>query len=505
MLNTPRQGGSATLNEAPSIGDGFKPPKRHVDIIMPCWNQSFYTKQAVKSLLTHTDPKGSVEFCLIFINNGSKDDTFSYLEGLRASHPDINIRVIHNENNEGWVGAVNQGLKHCCPEHQYALLQNNDVLFVQDNWLERLVTGIEMKPWLAGAGPVSNAVFGPQNIAHSNPKVELQEVPWIIGFSMLMKRSAVEYLIEKDGFFMDPIYNPGGADEIDVAYRLAQDGYRFLIDRHVYLHHFCSKSLSKVTNDLDGLHREKMQLMMNKFGENEVKKFLGAIAPRTMISIPSIGLIDSKFFYMFNTLFRPAGTGFDMESRCLPDIARNKLAERAIEHGYDYIFFLDDDMLFNDQFLMTKMVNILESRPDADIIAPAAFMRNPPYLPCVFRYSDDLPYYNVVSDKNQGIVEVDGITCAATLVRTSLFKKMEKPWFEWLQFGKDRLGEDLSFCHKARQLGRKILFNSDEEVFHMSDKQIVGRKTYEEHNNTKPARIKIVFDGMVGSNVVTRA
>ncbi len=498
-MTVPRESGSATLDAEPAVA-GIKPPPRHVDIIIPCWNNAFYTKQAVKSLLTHTDPS-KVQFCLIFINNGSSDDTFSYLEGLKLTS-NVRIRVVHNEKNEGWVGAVNQGLKHCCPEHAYVLLQNNDVLFVQDNWLERLVTGIEMKPWLAGAGPVSNAVLGEQNIAKNNPKTSTQEVPWIIGFSMLLKREMIDRLIEKDGYFMDMRFNPGGCDEIDVCYRLNQDGYRFLIDRNVYLHHFCSKSLSKITDDLDGFHREKMEVLMQKWGRQEIQKFMGAIAPRTIISIPTVGSIDSQFFYMFHTLYRPAGTGLDVEARSLPDIARNKLAERALEHGYDYIFLLDDDMLFNDQFLMTKMVAVLESRPDADIIAPAAFMRNPPYLPCVFRYSDDMPYFNVVADKNVGIVEVDAITCAATLVRTSLFKKMEKPWFEWIQYGKDRLGEDISFCHKARQLGRKILFNSDEEVFHMSSRQIVGRKVYEQHNNQKPERVKIVYDGMKGSNIV---
>lgn len=498
-MTIPRESGSATLEQAPAV-HGIKAPPRHVDIIIPCWNNIFYTKQAVQSLLTHTDPT-KTPFCLVFINNGSEDETFSYLEGLKLSS-DLSIRVIHNEVNEGWVGAINQGLKHCCDQHEYVLLQNNDVLFVQDNWLERLVEGIETKPWLAGAGPVSNAVLGEQNIAKNNPKVATQEVPWIIGFSMLLKREKVDYLIHKDGYFMDPIFNPGGCDEIDVCYRLNQEGYRFLIDRNVYLHHFCSKSLSKITNDLDSFHQEKMLLLMSKHGQAEIQKFMGAIPPKTIISIPTVGLIDSKFFYMFNTLYRPAGTGMDVESRTLPDIARNKLAERALQYGYDYIFYLDDDMLFNDQFLMTRMVGILEQRPDVDIIAPAAFMRNPPYLPCVFRYSEDLPYFNVVSDKNAGLVEVDGITCAATLVRTSLFTKMEKPWFEWLQFGKDRLGEDLSFCHKARQLGRKILFDSDREVFHMSDRQIVGRKTYEEHNNMKPERMKIIYDGMIGANVV---
>lgn len=498
-MSVPRASGNAVMDKAPEV-EGIKAPPRHVDIIIPCWNNVYYSKQAIKSLLTHTDQE-KTPFCLILINNGSEDETFSYLEGLKMSS-NVRIRVIHNEKNEGWVGAINQGLKHCCPDHQYVLLQNNDVLFVQDNWLERLVSGIEMKPWLAGAGPVSNAVLGEQNIAKNNPSRSFQEVPWIIGFSMLLKRDMVERLIEKDGYFMDPIFNPGGCDEIDVCYRLNQDGYRFLIDRNVYLHHFCSKSLSKITNDLDGFHQEKMRLLMNKWGEQEIAKFMGAIQPRTIISIPTVGQIDSKFFYMFHTLNRPAGTGMDVEARSLPDIARNKLAERAIQYGYDYIFFLDDDMLFEDQNLMTRMVQQLEARPDADIIAPAAFMRNPPYYPCVFRYSDDMPYFNVVADKNQGIVEVDGITCAATLVRTSLFKRMEKPWFEWLQYGKDRLGEDLSFCHKARQLGRKILFDSDREVYHMSDRQIVGRKVYEQHNNTKPERFKIVYDGMKGSNVV---
>jgi len=470
---------------------------RHVDLVMPCWNNLYYTKQAVESFLTRTDPKAT-PYHLILVDNGSTDGTAEYLKEIHDTHPST-IKIITNEKNTGWVVAVNQGVAAMCDYSNYFVCVNNDVLFTQDGWLLGLVKGIENKEWLAGAGPVANAVSGRQNIIYNSPKNANEESSYIIGFCMLLKRSIVETLVKKDGFFMDEIFSPGGCDEIDVCMRVFDEGYRFLVDRSVYLHHFCSKSLSKITDNLDDFHQEKVKILVKKHGPQKVAGFMTPSVQKTLIGVPSYGTVHYKFMMTLLTLEKPEGVTVDTIARSLPDIARNKLAAQAMDSGFDYLFYLDDDMIFNQSNLLLKFLDIMNKNPDIDVIAPRAFMRMAPYYPCVFTKSAEPPYYHLVHEKNKGLLDVDAITCAATLVRVSLFRKLEEKlghrrFFDWLVQGKERMGEDISFCYRAKDLcGARIVCDSDEVIWHISDPLLVSEVTYEKYHSASAVKEMLKF------------
>lgn len=471
--------------------------KHHVDLVMPCWDNLEYTKQAVESLITRTD-YDKTPYHLILVDNGSKDETPKYFEELKSHYPD-RIKVITNQKNEGWVTAVNQGTQAMCPDAKFFCPINNDILFTQDDTLLSLAEAIDGKEWLAGAGPTSNIVTGRQNITCNNPKVLSEEVPWIIGFFFFLKRKHVEALIKKDGFFMDPIYSPGGFDEIDVCYRLSKEGYRFLIDRTKYVHHFCSKSLSRLTSDLDTFHKEKVDIAVKKWGPAVIRDFWNMAVQRVLIGVPTYGLINHKFLMTLVSLEKPEGVAIDTIARSLPDIARNKLASEAMDLGFDYLFYLDDDMIFNQTNLLMKFMDIMKKDPSIDIISPIAYMRNAPFYPCVFTKSAEPPYYHLVHERKKGILEVDATTCAATLVRTSLFRRMEEKlghrrFFDWLVNGTERMGEDISFCYRAKEVcGAKIVVDSDEEIGHLSDQLIVTHATYERYHSAPNVKQPIKF------------
>jgi cellulose synthase/poly-beta-1,6-N-acetylglucosamine synthase-like glycosyltransferase len=75
-------------------------------IIVPCWNQVSYTQRCIAALKQHTRPPWE----LIVVNNGSTDETGSYLAGVRdlAAVP---VAVVNNAANLGFPAAINQGFQ----------------------------------------------------------------------------------------------------------------------------------------------------------------------------------------------------------------------------------------------------------------------------------------------------------------------------------------------------------------------------------------------------------
>jgi glycosyltransferase involved in cell wall biosynthesis len=100
-------------------------------IIVPCWNQVSYTQRCIAALKQHTRPPWE----LIVVNNGSTDETGSYLAGVRdlAAVP---VAVVNNATNLGFPAAINQGLQ--LARGEYLLLLNNDVV-VTDGWLDQRI------------------------------------------------------------------------------------------------------------------------------------------------------------------------------------------------------------------------------------------------------------------------------------------------------------------------------------------------------------------------------
>lgn len=457
----------------------------HTDVIMPAWNNLKWTKQAVESFITRTDYE-KTPYHLILLDNGSVDGTGIYFEELRKMYPE-RVKIIRNEVNNGWVDAVNQGVAAMCPVATYFCCVNNDVVFTQDNWLGRMIDGMKDKFHIAAGGPTSNKAGWRQNVIYNNPKIESEEVPFLVGFCMVFKRYAVDALVRQDGYFMDTLFSPGGCDEVDVCIRLADLGFRFFIDRRIYVHHYCSKSLELVTDNLEEFHADKVRKLEGKWGVPRVDYFMGRQLTRVLIGIPTYGQMHHKAVMSLVTLEKPEGVAVEIIARNLPDVGRNILAHVALDWGYDFIFYLDDDMVIEQTDLLMKFLATMKANPSIDVLSPIAYMRNPPFHPCVFYKSDDPPYYNLATKRNAGFQDVDATTCAATLVRASVFRRMKKPWFEWLQApGGERIGEDVSFCKKVKdEIGGRVVVDTDSEIWHIGDNLMIGHRTFDKYNTEK--------------------
>ena len=118
------------------------------DIIIPIWNQPALTRRCLEAI----GGKTGTPHRLILIDNGSEEDTRSFLESL-AGDPSWNGILIRNEENLGFIRAVNQGLK--ASQARYVCILNNDIV-VTEGWLERMVE-------FAGSHPEAGLLNPEQN------------------------------------------------------------------------------------------------------------------------------------------------------------------------------------------------------------------------------------------------------------------------------------------------------------------------------------------------------
>lgn len=79
------------------------PPK--VSVLMPVYNAGTHLPAAVESILRQT----MREFEFLILDDGSTDETVSYLAGLR----DPRIRIERNPQNRGLIATLNKGVELC--------------------------------------------------------------------------------------------------------------------------------------------------------------------------------------------------------------------------------------------------------------------------------------------------------------------------------------------------------------------------------------------------------
>ena len=184
----------------------------------------------------------------------------------------------------------------------------------------------------------------------------------------------------------------------------------------------------------------------------------------------------------------PEGIKFEFHQgiigKVLTPLARERLCERAVEHGMDYIYMIDDDMM-----CPIDMFERLYAH-QKDIIAPLAFSRYGPHKPVIYtlksgydvflrqHYYVNLPVMNYPKDQ---LVQCDAVGFGAVLFKTSVLKDIPKPWF----MTTSGAGEDVHFCHSAGKAGYKIFVDTSVKLGHLSSPAIITEQTYEAQEAAK--------------------
>ena len=169
---------------------------------------------------------------------------------------------------------------------------------------------------------------------------------------------------------------------------------------------------------------------------------------------------------------------FLTEALSVVHVARELIANAAIRGGYDYLLFIDSDMVFTPDLLRQLL------KADKDIVTGLAFMRKPPFKPCIYTKmkigAAGEKQEELLTDFDAGLIEVEGCGLACCLISVKALKAL-KERNSALFWPVNTYGEDLSFCIKARQAKFRIWADTRVKVGHIGH-FIVTQADYEEWN-----------------------
>lgn len=129
--------------------------------------------------------------------------------------------------------------------------------------------------------------------------------------------------------------------------------------------------------------------------------------------------------------------GYSFKHRKPQFVAAEELVEDAIGTGCSHILFMDDDIL---DVSLLDLSKLLEA--DVDIIGGVMVTKRFPFHDCALRRLDPkrpliehalnttgFDMYSLPLAEQKGIKPVDLISFGLTLIKTSVFEKMKKPYF----------------------------------------------------------------------------
>lgn len=132
---------------------------------------------------------------------------------------------------------------------------------------------------------------------------------------------------------------------------------------------------------------------------------------------------------------------------------RNGIVRQALKEGKDYVLFLDDDLL-----VPRDLLTILLSTEREAVVA-LSFRRHPKFDPLWFHTFQTTGDIALSRDELPGpgtLVPLAWATMGGVLLSTSVFARMDDPWFTIGQHGADALNEDFDFFLKLHAAGVQL-------------------------------------------------
>ena len=249
--------------------------KQNVDIIIPVYNAYEFTKKCIETVIENTDLKKNT---LVVVNDKSPDKKITpMLNEFKKKNSKLNIEIIENSENCGFVKTVNIGMKHSKND---VVLLNSDTE-VTKNWLDKMQKVAYVRENVATVTPLSNnaTLASVPNFLEENElpswitleeyAKEIEECSFEIfpelttahGFCMYIRRDA----IEKIGFFDEVTFEKGYGEENDFSYRCVNNGLVNLLCDNTFIYHKGTQSFSE---DKKKLAENHWKILQEKYPDN---------------------------------------------------------------------------------------------------------------------------------------------------------------------------------------------------------------------------------------------
>lgn len=193
---------------------------------------------------------------------------------------------------------------------------------------------------------------------------------------------------------------------------------------------------------------------------------------RTLLAMPCMETVYTDFFIRTLGMHRFEGDESTATKGSLVYDARNLLANKAIDEGFDRVMWLDSDMIFDPD-----LEHRLAARLDEgyDIVSGLYFTRRLPLRPVIYKelYVEGQPDgslkpISVSYDDypENSVFEIAACGFGAVMMTVDALKRVRDhyglPFSPAIGFG-----EDLSFCMRAKELGIKMHCDSSIKLEHI--------------------------------------
>jgi glycosyltransferase involved in cell wall biosynthesis len=132
-------------------------PRIKVSVIVPVYNTGKYVDECAPSLLGQS--LAADEYEVVYVDDGSTDDTLSRLQKIAAGHPNVQV---HTQANSGWPGAPrNLGMRHARGEY-IQFVDHDDTLGPEA--LERLYEHAKRNDADVVLGKMSSTMVRPRRL-----------------------------------------------------------------------------------------------------------------------------------------------------------------------------------------------------------------------------------------------------------------------------------------------------------------------------------------------------
>lgn len=409
-----------------------------VSVIIPVRYRPDLTRVCIDSILTYT--RQNIE--IITVQEGEDQEIFNLLKSYGSR-----IKYVQNTSPKGFAGAMNIGISIASGDY-YCFLNNDTV--ATPGWLEEMMLVFEDE----GVGlvtPTYTEANTRQVVDYNNGQQfdYIDDPTSLKGVCFLVKKQVIDQI---GGW--DESFGMGGGEDNDLCIRIKQANYKLVIARKSYIYHYGSASFRELfNNDVDYSKKYAVQ-QFNKVRE----KYSMQSKPRVFIAIPSAdGFIHHEL--LIRLLEWSHDTQIQLKIKVYPhlfplDNARNVAVKEFLEEYYDYLLFIDNDIIPPTNSLRV----LLEA--DKEIIAPLCFTTKRDDkgllfpLPVAHKYDENheyRPYYG------QGIEETDVVTGGMFLVKREVYEKLERPfYFTYHKNGLVEYSEDFVFSQQCQKLGYKL-------------------------------------------------
>lgn len=187
------------------------------------------------------------------------------------------------------------------------------------------------------------------------------------------------------------------------------------------------------------------------------------------ILVPTRDTVYSHFSYSLGNLIKTT-TLMGIEVHLFFDAStilinqRENLINQAIEVKSEWALWLDSDMMFPPTTLLRMLAH------NQDIVACNYMKRSYPFKSVAFMDTNDWESWVPLQSEDE-LLTVEAIGMGCVLMRTSVFEKLNRPYFEYTYQPKtkDWEGEDFTLFKKLNGVGiqLKVDTNLSNEIYHI--------------------------------------